>query len=235
MRRAMLTLAFLALAVVAVRAEDVSVSGSDTTYPSEVKTTVGSKSVNLVLTGAALRKKVFFNVYTIGSYVQDGAGVRDGEELAAQDCPKQLHLVLERDVKGTDMADAMRSAIRGNYDDPQFAAELKMLVEFMSQPRHQEGRQRPSDARARQGPARGHRGQGPGPHRKPGLQQGGLGHLFRREQPGRRHQEGARVAAVISDAIMQHGFVGRTFSPSPSLGRTRRPAYGATAGSRTVT
>ena len=88
--------------------------------------------MNLVLTGAALRKKLFFNVYTIGSYMQEGAGVQNGDELAEKDCPKQLHLVLERDVKGSDMADALRSAIRANYDDPQFAAELKMLVEFMS-------------------------------------------------------------------------------------------------------
>lgn len=132
MRRVLLTLSLLALAIVAVRADDVGVSGSDITYPSEVKTTAGGKSANLVLTGTALRKKLFFSVYTIGSYVEQDSGVRDGDELAAKDCPKQLHLVLERDVKGTDMADALRSAIRANYDDPDFASELRMLVEFMN-------------------------------------------------------------------------------------------------------
>jgi chalcone isomerase-like protein len=131
MARLLSTLFVLAVAVVPCLAEEVGVSGSDIKYESELKADVGDKKVNLVLTGTALRKKLFFNVYTIGSYVQEGAGVHDGDELAGKNCPKQLHLVLERDVKGSDMADALRSAIRANYDDPQFAGELKMLVEFM--------------------------------------------------------------------------------------------------------
>lgn len=131
MRRLLSTLTLFALVAVPAFAEDVAVSGSDITYPSEQRVTVGDKQVNMVLTGAALRKKVFFSVYTIGSYVQEGSGVRDGEDLAARDCPKQLHLVLERDVKGPDMAEAMRSAIRANYDDA-FATELKVLGECMS-------------------------------------------------------------------------------------------------------
>ena len=132
MRRLLPTLALLALVAVPALAEDTLPSAAVTPYPSEQKVTVGDKPVNMVLTGAALRKKVFFSVYTIGSYVQEGAGVRDGDDLAAKDCPKQLYLVLERDVKGTDMADALRSAIRANYEDPQFAAELTMLDDFMS-------------------------------------------------------------------------------------------------------
>lgn len=132
MARLLSTLFVLTAFAVLCLAEEVGVSGSDTKYESDVKATVGDKKVSLTLTGTALRKKLFFSVYAIGSYVQEGAGVQDAEDLAGKDCPKQLHLVLERDVKGTDMADALRSAIRANYDDPQFGGELKMLVDFMS-------------------------------------------------------------------------------------------------------
>lgn len=132
MNRNLFAVACMLLTALPALAEDVSVSGSDTTYSSEKKTNVGGKDVTLTLTGAALRKRVFFSVYTVGSYVQQGARVGSAEELASKDCAKQLHLVLERDIKGTDMADAIRSAIRANYDDPQFSDELKVMVEFLS-------------------------------------------------------------------------------------------------------
>ena len=50
----------------------------------------------MVLTGAALRQKFYFNVYAVASYVQEGAKPRTPEELAAVNCPKRLELVMER-------------------------------------------------------------------------------------------------------------------------------------------
>ena len=108
--------------------ELVGVRGSNTQFTTTMGITVGGKPVQLVLTGVALREKFFFNVYAIGSYVLEGAGVRTAEDLAAVDKPKQLHLVMERDVSGTDIAEAFVVAIRQNYPTPAFTNEVDLLA-----------------------------------------------------------------------------------------------------------
>ena len=110
-------------------AELVGVHGSSTQYTTTMDITIGDKPVHLVLTGVALRQKYFFNVYAIGSYVLDGAAVHTAEELAALDQPKQLHLVMERDVGGSDIAEAFLIAIRQNYPSPNFDDEVNRLIE----------------------------------------------------------------------------------------------------------
>src|SRR5579884_2691716 len=71
--------------------ELVGVHGSNTQYTTTMDVTISDKHYHLVLTGTALRQKFFFNVYTIGSYVLEGAAVHTAEELATIDQPKQLH------------------------------------------------------------------------------------------------------------------------------------------------
>jgi hypothetical protein len=115
----------------AFAAELVGVHGSDTRFTTTMESTAGGKPAKLVLTGVALRQKFFFNVYAIGSYVREGAGVRSAEELAAADCPKCLHLVMERALEGKDMAEAFQTAIRANYPEPAFAEEVSTLVQTM--------------------------------------------------------------------------------------------------------
>ena len=112
-------------------AEPVGVPGSSTKYSDVVETTVNGKTVKLVLTGTAMRTKFLFNVYTIGSYVAQGASARTAEQLAAADCPKRLHLVMERAVDGKDMAEAFRAAIRLNHAEPALNDEVNSLVQFM--------------------------------------------------------------------------------------------------------
>jgi hypothetical protein len=112
-------------------AELIGVHGSSTHYTTTMDITIGGKPVHLVLTGVALRQKFFFNVYTIGSYVLDGAAVHTAEELAALDQPKQLHLVMERDVEGGDIAEAFLLAIRQNYPSPNYDEEVNRLIERM--------------------------------------------------------------------------------------------------------
>jgi hypothetical protein len=132
MRSRLLALAVLAMGGAAALAQEmVGVPGSDTQYATPVETRIGDQPVTLVLTGTALRTKYFFNVYAIGSYLQAGVSVQTAEELAAVDQPKQLQLVLERDVESKDMVEAFRAAIRLNYPDPAFAQELGMLAEAM--------------------------------------------------------------------------------------------------------
>jgi hypothetical protein len=111
--------------------EAVTVDGSDTSYETKIETTVGGKAVKMDLTGAALRKRVVFKVYTVGSYVEAGAGVRSAEELASADVPKQLHLVMERDVDGKELADAVEKAIHKGRGDDAFPVELNSLRDTM--------------------------------------------------------------------------------------------------------
>ena len=111
--------------------ELVSVPGTRTSYPTTTEASVGDKTVKLALTGTAMRTKLVVNVYAIGSYVEEGAKVRTAEDLATVDCPKRLHLVMERDVDGKDMAEAFRAAIRANYPAPAFNEEVNALVEHI--------------------------------------------------------------------------------------------------------
>ncbi len=123
-----LALAFIGLGTSMVLALNlVGVSGSNTRFATPLEAKVGDQQVKLVLTGTALRKK-FVNVYAIGSYLQEGVSVRTAEELAAVDCAKRLHLVMERDVAGKDMAEAFRSAIRQNHPAPLFTDEINTMV-----------------------------------------------------------------------------------------------------------
>lgn len=127
-----LTTAMLLLCgVSALAGELVGVRGSNTRFTTTMGITIGDKPVQLVLTGAALRQKVFVNVYAISSYLMEGVTVRSAEELAVVDQPKQLHLVMERDVTGRDIAEAFRVAIRKNYPEPDFNDEVNHLAEKM--------------------------------------------------------------------------------------------------------
>jgi hypothetical protein len=114
----------------ALAAEMVGVSGSDAQFPAVIESKVGDKQVKLRLTGTALRKKFIFSIYAIGSYLQEDDPARTAEALAVSDSPKQLHLVLERDVDGKDMVAALKDAIRKSYPEDAFATEMTALGEF---------------------------------------------------------------------------------------------------------
>src|SRR5437016_5088362 len=104
--RRLLATALAALCGTLPAAEMVGVPGCGTTYPDAVEAVVAGKTVRLALTGAAMRTKFFFNVYAVASYVEQGSAARTAAEVAAADCPKRLHLVMERAVEGKDMAEA---------------------------------------------------------------------------------------------------------------------------------
>lgn len=113
-------------------AEPVDVDGSDLKFESTVTDTIGGQQVTLDLTGTALREKAWVNVYAIGSYVQQGAALKTGDELAAADVPKKLHLVMERGVGGKKMGDAFQEAIEANYTAAEFEAELKAFQDYFA-------------------------------------------------------------------------------------------------------
>jgi hypothetical protein len=82
------------------------------------------------LTGSALRKKYGFSVYSIASYIQEGAKVADAEALVSADIIKVLALIFERDVDGQSIATSFRGSIGANHPAPAFAAELDKLEKY---------------------------------------------------------------------------------------------------------
>ncbi|NBO91370.1 MAG: hypothetical protein EBV06_03500 [Planctomycetia bacterium] len=112
-------------------AEVVNVPGSFVQYPTAIEISSAGKATALNLTGIAIRTRIILNVYTVGSYVEAGAGVKTAEELITCDKLKRLHLVMERTVEGKDLGEAFRSAIRLNYPEPAFNEEVGTLVSFM--------------------------------------------------------------------------------------------------------
>jgi hypothetical protein len=127
-RRRFLTAGTIGFAAL-VAGTDSGVRGAtgDPRFPATIASRIGGKPVRLVLTGTAVRTKYGFRVYTLASYVQEGAQVRDAEGLVGLDAPKQLHLIFERDVDGATMAKAFRESIGRSHPAPAFAAELAML------------------------------------------------------------------------------------------------------------
>jgi hypothetical protein len=132
LKRKLIVAAALVLAVAGlVAAEMVGVPGSKAKYPDLTEIQIGDKSYRMTLTGTALRTRWGFNVYAIASYVELAVNVHSAEHLIALDCPKQLHIVMERDVEGKDMAEAFKAAIRLNHNEPEFAAEIETLTGAM--------------------------------------------------------------------------------------------------------
>jgi hypothetical protein len=127
-------LAVAAVALVgglASASDTVEVSGSSTRYLTAIEVPVAGQPTRLVLTGAALRKKTIFSVYTVASYVQQGTAARNAEQLVSAEAVKVLHLVMERDVDGKDMAEAIRTGIRLNHPANAFGTELSKVDQWL--------------------------------------------------------------------------------------------------------
>jgi hypothetical protein len=105
---------------------------ADSRFPSTISSTIDGKNLRLSLTGSALRKKYGFSVYTVASYVQEGAKVTDAEALAKADIAKILCLVFERDVDGQAIATSFRGSIGTNHPSPAFSKELDKLEKFFA-------------------------------------------------------------------------------------------------------
>lgn len=123
-KRLLAILLVVAACVPAARAQDAS-------FNAEIDRAVGERTVTMALTGSAVRKKLIFQVYAIGSYVEKGVNIRSAEQLAAADVPKQLHLIMLRNVSGPDMAEAFETITRKNYPAPMFAEEIKSFSNLL--------------------------------------------------------------------------------------------------------
>jgi hypothetical protein len=74
-------------------------------------------STELSLSGAGLRKRVFFQVYAIGLYVQD----RKADPIA-QPGPKRVQIHMLRDVGADTFTQALAEGIRANHSEAQVQA-----------------------------------------------------------------------------------------------------------------
>ena len=112
-------------------AESARVTGTNVTYPVVSQVSSGKKSTDVKLTGAALRKKFFVQVYTIGSYVDSKAEtVTEPSKLIEADVAKQLHMVLLRSVSGKDISDQLVERVLANHPRDKFKEELKAMHEY---------------------------------------------------------------------------------------------------------
>ena len=115
----------------AAAAEMVGVPGSSARYATTVNVQIADKPVRLALTGAALRKKAVFSIYTVASYLQEGVSAKTADQLVAADGVKLLILIMERDVTGRDMSEAIQTGIRLNYPADAFRAELGAVAKIL--------------------------------------------------------------------------------------------------------
>jgi Chalcone isomerase-like len=95
----------------------------------EDKTTVAN--ADLTLTGAGLRKRLFFQVYAIGLYVQD----RKADPIV-QPGPKRVHIHMLRDVGAEQFTEALVDGIKANHTEAEAKAlepRLKQLGATMAQ------------------------------------------------------------------------------------------------------
>jgi chalcone isomerase-like protein len=79
------------------------------------KARVGNSEVSL--TGAGLRKRVFFQVYAIGLYVQD----RKADPIS-QPGPKRVQIHMLRDVGADTFNEALAEGIKANHSEAQVKA-----------------------------------------------------------------------------------------------------------------
>ena len=124
----MRTLALIALVFAVFSAFAAEVAG----VRLEDKTQVESR--DLVLNGAGLRKRLFFNVYVMGLYLPekkaDAAGVI---QLAG---PKRAAIHMMRDVGAEQFTEALVDGLRANHSEAEFRSlepRVKQLAEIMAE------------------------------------------------------------------------------------------------------
>ena len=112
-----------------VTADPVPVRGTATSYPQSVIVAIKDQAVQLNLTGVGLRTRAAFNVYAVGSYVQNGTAVRTAEDVTKADAVRMFDLVMERAVDSADFIGAFKAAVGKSYPADKFTAEFTQLAE----------------------------------------------------------------------------------------------------------
>ncbi len=121
MRQRLSLVATAAFLLAAGQAAAIVESKTGTEYPDTVSIPTGAGEQVLAATGTALREKTMLkvDVYTIASYVAEGADL-SGERAAAiwkLDAPKRLRMDLRRSFSREKLIGAFREVIEKNYPD----------------------------------------------------------------------------------------------------------------------
>lgn len=111
-------------------ADDSAVTVGGASYSTSIAVQSGGKPMRLKLTGAVMRTKWTFNVYSIASYVREGTAVPTPESLARAAIPKKLCLTFERAVASADLAKSFRESVAMNHPAPAFKAEFDALADY---------------------------------------------------------------------------------------------------------
>ena len=100
----------------------------------QVPDKVQVESRELVLNGAGLRKRFFFNVYVIGLYLPDKQ--RDAAAVLSLPGPKRVSLHMLRDVGADTFVEALTEGLKANQSEADYQAlepRVKALTDIMAQ------------------------------------------------------------------------------------------------------
>jgi len=104
----------------------------DDIFPVAVSTDIGGKKAEMRLTGHAVRRAMRIRFYKIGSYCCETVSPTDVDKLAAADVPKQLLLVMERDISSAILERSFRETFEKNDPDKKFTAEIQTMLDYMT-------------------------------------------------------------------------------------------------------
>lgn len=111
---------------------------SGQTFPKVITVDHGGKQYTLEATGATTRRKLIVNVYSIGSYVQQGTPLSGdkAQALINADVAKQLTMKWLRSVEGEKIRQAYLDGYQNNLSPEQFnqlKGNIDKFVSFFSQ------------------------------------------------------------------------------------------------------
>ena len=104
----------------------------DDIFPVAVSAEIGGKKAEMRLTGHAVRRAMRIRFYKIGSYCCETIQPTDVDNLAAADVPKQLLLVMERDISSAILERSFRETFEKNDPDKKFVAEIQTMLDYMT-------------------------------------------------------------------------------------------------------
>lgn len=94
----------------------------------------GPGDAKLVLNGAGLRKRLFFEVYAMGLYLPERK--RKAEEILTLPGPKRIAIRMLRDVSAEAFTEALIDGLRKNQSEAamvRFAPRIKQLTDIMAE------------------------------------------------------------------------------------------------------
>jgi len=104
----------------------------DDIFPVAVSAEIGGKKAEMRLTGHAVRRAMRIRFYKIGSYCCESIAPSDVDRLAAADVPKQLLLVMERDISASILERSFRETFEKNDPDKKFVVEIQKMLDYMT-------------------------------------------------------------------------------------------------------